>query len=413
MRKKFSLKSKFRWLYPGMKIKRWIFFSCFGIFLIIFSSAQFFFSPFVLVKIIDISIGLLGVIFLFLGIKRIIDSFIAIFLPNKEKLLLDIIYQKRCLERGPKIVTIGGGHGLTAVLHGLKNYTNNIYAIVTVADSGGSTGRLREQFDIPAPGDIRNCLVALADAEPLMQQLFQFRFEKDSEFSGHSFGNLFITAMTRITGDFEKAIKESSKVLAIRGQVLPSTLKNVSLIAEYQDGSVVEGEARIPKKEVPIKRVYLKPEDSSATPEAIKAIKEADIIIIGPGSLYTSIIPNLLVKEITRVIVRTNVPRVYVCNVMTQHGETDGYTALNHLQAILNHSHPYIIDYCILNISTPPKEVLVKYEEEDSFPVFPDSERIRNLGIKIIEDDIISTTDYVRHNPKRLAEIIINLISKK
>jgi len=412
MRKKFSLKSKFRWLYPGMKVKRWILLSCFGIFLIIFGSAQFFSSPFIL-KVIDVAIGLFGIIFLFLGIKRIISSFVTILLPEKEELLLDIVYQKRYLERGPKIVAIGGGHGLSAVLHGLKNYTNNIYAIVTVADSGGSTGRLREQFDIPAPGDIRNCLVALADAEPLMQQLFQFRFEKDSEFSGHSFGNLFITAMTQITGDFEKAIKESSKVLAIRGQVLPSTLKNVSLIAEYQDGSVVEGEARIPKKKVPIKRVYLKPEDSSATPEAIKAIKEADIIIIGPGSLYTSIIPNLLVKEITRVIVKTNVPRVYVCNVMTQHGETDGYTALNHLQAILNHSHPYIIDCCILNTSTPPKEVLAKYEEEDSFPVFPDSERIKNLGIKIIEDDIISTTDYVRHNPKRLAEIIINLISKK
>lgn len=413
MRKRFNFKEKLRWLYPGMKVKRWILLCAFGIFLIIFGSAQFVTSHLFQIKILVLFILLLGIISLILGIKKMLESFIALFLPRKEKLLLDIVYQKRYLERGPKIVVLGGGTGLSTLLYGLKEYTNNLTAIVTVADSGGSSGRIREQFDILPPGDIRNCLIALADAPSLMQDLFQFRFSEDSELKGHNFGNLFITVMTKLTGDFEKAIKESSKVLAIRGQVLPSTLKKITLVAEYQDGSIVEGEDSIPKKKHIIKRVYLKPEDPLPTPEAIKAIEEADAIVIGPGSLYTSIIPNLLVKGITRAIVRSNSPRIYVCNVMTQSGETDGYTGFDHLQALLSHTHPYLVDYCILNTSTPPKEILAKYESESAFPVFPDSERIKNLGIETIEDDVISTTNYVRHNPEKLAKIIIDLIFKR
>jgi uncharacterized cofD-like protein len=219
--------------------------------------------------------------------------------------------------------------------------------------------------------------------------------------------------MTKLTGDFEKAVKESSKVLAIRGQVLPSTLKKVTLVAEYQDGSIVEGEDLIPKKKHLIKRVYLKPQDPLPTPEAIKVIEEAEAIVIGPGSLYTSIIPNLLVKGITRAIVRSNSPRIYVCNVMTQSGETDGYTAFDHIQALLSHTHPYLIDHCILNTSTPPKHILSRYESEGAFPVFADSDKIRNLGIETIEDNIISTTNYVRHNPIKLAKIIMDLIFNK
>jgi len=413
MRRRFNFKEKLRWFYPGMKVKRWILLSTLGVSLIIFGSAQFIFYQLLWIKILDLFIILLGIICLILGIKRMLGSFIAIFLPKREKLLLDIVYQKRCLEKGPKIVVLGGGTGLSTLLSGLKGYTNNLTAIVTVADTGGSSGKIREQFDILPPGDIRNCLVALADAPSLMQDLFQFRFSGNTELAGHNFGNLFITTMTKLTGDFEKAVKESSKVLAIRGQVLPSTLKNVSLTAEYQDGSIVEGEAQIPKRGVPIKRVSLKPEDSPATPDAIKAIQEAETIVIGPGSLYTSIIPNLLVKEITRAIVRSKVPRIYVCNVMTQAGETDGYTAFDHLQTLLFHSHPYLTDYCILNTSTPPKHILAKYESEGAFPVFPDSERIKNLGIEIIEAEIISAANYVRHNPEKLAQIIINLVLKR
>ena len=413
MKRRFNLKEKLRWLYPGMKVKRWILFCVFGIFLVIFGSVRLITSQFPQIRILDVFILLLGITSLILGTKKMVESFITLFLPTKEKLLVDIIYQKRYLERGPKIVVLGGGTGLSTLLCGLKEYTNNLTAIVTVADTGGSSGRIREQFDILPPGDIRNCLIALADASSLMQDLFQFRFSEGSELAGHNFGNLFITVMTKLTGDFEKAIKESSKVLAIRGQVLPATLKKVTLVAEYSDGTVVEGEDRIPKKKCPIKKVYLRPEDPPSTPEAIKAIEEAEAIVIGPGSLYTSIIPNLLVREITRAIVRSRSPRIYVCNVMTQSGETDGYTAFNHLQTLLSHSHSYIIDYCVLNTSIPPKQMLERYESEGAFPVIPDSERIKNLGIETIEGDFISTTNYVRHNSKKLAKIIIDLIFKR
>ena len=292
-----------KWFYPGMRVKRWMLLSVFGILLIVIGSAQFQVETIVFIKILHAITVLSGVSLVMLSIKRILRSFIAVFSPQREGNLLDLMYKKRQLERGPRLVVVGGGTGLSVILSGLKEYTSNITAIVTVADSGGSSGRLREQFDILPPGDIRNCLVALADAPVLMRDLFQFRFDTNSEFHGHSFGNLFITVMTQLTGDFEKAIKESSKVLAIRGQVIPSTLNNVSLVAKYKDGSITEGEDQIPKVHKPIESVDLKPGDSLPTPEAIKAIEEAQIIILGPGSLYTSIIPNLLIKEITKGLV--------------------------------------------------------------------------------------------------------------
>ena len=286
---------------------------------------------------------LLGIIILIMGIKRLMQAFIAAIMPaSRENELVDILYQRKQLSRGPKIVSVGGGTGLATLLTGLKEYTSNITAIVTVADDGGSSGRLRQQFDILPPGDIRNCLVALADASTMMRDLFQFRFEKGSDLAGHNFGNLFITVMTRLTGDFEKAIRETSKVLALRGQVIPSTLNNVVLVAEHKDGSVTEGEDKIPKANKPIDKVFLRPAGSEATPEALRAIREADLIVLGPGSLYTSIIPNLLIKEITGAIAASRAMKVYVCNVMTQPGETDGYTASNHIKALIEHSHPRV-----------------------------------------------------------------------
>jgi uncharacterized cofD-like protein len=259
------------------------------------------------------------------------------------------------------------------------------------------------------PGDIRNCLVALADAPTLMRDLFQFRFDKSSDLGEHNFGNLFITVMTKLTGDFEKAIKESSRVLAIRGEVIPSTLDKVSLVAEYKDGTKTEGEASIPQKHTPIKKVYLKPQDSQGTPDAMRAIQEADVIVLGPGSLYTSIIPNLLVKDITEAIVQAKAKKVYVCNVMTQFGETDGYSAFDHVKNLIEHSHPKIINYCIVNSARVPEELLVKYRQENSYPVRADAERIRKIGYRVIEDNIITTTDFVRHDSQRLSRIIIKL----
>jgi len=402
----------FKWLYPGMRVKRWILLSAFGVLLVVFGSARFEPEPLMIVKVLYGIVVASGVILLVLGIKRMLRSFLMIFLPHRDTAFIDLMYKKRQLERGPRIVTVGGGTGLSVILSGLKEYTSNITAIVTVADSGGSSGRLREQFDMLPPGDIRNCLVALADAPVLMRDLFQFRFNKNSEFSGHNFGNLFITVMTQLTGDFEKAIKESSKVLAIRGQVIPSTLNNVALVAQYKDGSSIKGEDQIPRHNIPIEKVCLEPENPAPAEEAIKAINEAQIIILGPGSLYTSVIPNLLIKEITDAVVASDAIKIYVCNIMTQYGETDNYTACDHLDAIIKHSHPKILDYCIVNSSHLPQELIDRYRQEKSYPIVIDSRRMRALGYRVIEDEIVTTQDYIRHDPAKLAKIILGLIEE-
>jgi len=404
----------FKWLYPGIGIKRWIGLSAFGVILLVVASSRLRTEEFWIVQVLYLIVLVSGIIILILGIKRLLSSYIAAFMPtSKADDAVDILYQRKQLSRGPKVVTVGGGTGLSVLLRGIKEYTSNITAIVTVADSGGSSGRLRQQFDILPPGDIRNCLVALADAPTLMRDLFQFRFDKSSELSGHSFGNLFITAMTRLTGDFEKAVKETSKVLALRGQVIPSTLNNVMLVAEHKDGSITEGEDQIPKAHRPINKVSLKPDQSAATPEAIRAIREAQIIVLGPGSLYTSIIPNLLIREITDAIVAANAIKVYVCNVMTQPGESDGYKASDHIRALINHSHPRLIDYCIVNIGEIPSEILKRYQQENSFSVINDRRNIENMGYRAIEDDIVITEgDVVRHDPMKLAKIIFGFIEE-
>lgn len=404
----------FKWLYPGIGIKRWVGLSAFGVILLIVGAGHLRNEEYWAIKFLDVVIIISGIIILILGIKRMMRSFIAAFVPSsKGTEIVDILYQKRQLGRGPKIVTIGGGTGLSVLLTGLKEYTSNISAIVTVADDGGSSGRIRQEFDILPPGDIRNCLVALADAPVLMRDLFQFRFDTTSDLSGHSFGNLFITVMTRLTGDFEKAVKETSKVLALRGQVIPSTLDKVVLVARHPDGSTTVGEEKIPKANRPINRVCLNPASIQATPDAIKAILEARIIVLGPGSLYTSIIPNLLIKEITEAIISSGAVKIYVCNVMTQPGETDGLSASEHMNALIEHSHPRIIDYCIINSGGPPQEILRRYERENSYPVLNDRAKIEGMGYRVIEDDFgIIEENMIRHDPKKLAKIILGLIEE-
>lgn len=401
----------FKWLYPGMWIKRWILLAGFGIILISMGFVTVILEQNPRNKTFAGIIIISGILAVITGVKRIIKSFITILLPWREDELVDKIYQKRILDRGPKIVVIGGGTGLSTLLHGLKEYTSNITAIVTVADDGGSSGRLRQDFDILPPGDIRNCLVALADAEPLMGKLFQFRFGEGTEFSGHSFGNLFITAMTKVTGDFDAAIKESSKVLAIRGNVVPSTLDKVTLTAEHADGSQTVGESQIPKAASPVKRIHLKPVNCKPTEEALDAIRKADAIILGPGSLYTSIMPNLLVGRIYQEIASSRAIKIYACNVMTQKGETGDYKASDHLKAIIEHTTSGIVDYCIVNTAKIPEEMLKKYKEEESYPVVPDSEALKKMKCKVVEAHIINTEDYVRHDPVKLAKIIIDMVT--
>ena len=405
----------FKWLYPGIGVKRWIGLSAFGVALLVLGTAHLRTEEYWIIQILDAVVLLSGIIILILGIKMMMRSFIAAFMlsSSRDAELVDILYQKKHLSRGPRIVTIGGGTGLSVLLTGLKEYTSNITAIVTVADDGGSSGRLRQQFDILPPGDIRNCLVALADAPTLMQDLFQFRFEKNSELSGHSFGNLFITVMTRLTGDFEKAIKETSKVLALRGQVIPSTLNNVVLLAQHTDGSTTVGEDKIPKTHRPINRVLLEQAEPQATPDAVKAIQEAQLIVLGPGSLYTSILPNLLIKELTEAIASSGAIKAYVCNVMTQPGETDGYSASDHIKALISHSHPRVLDYCIVNTGEVPQGVLQRYAQENSYLVVNDRKKIENMGYRVIEDDCsIIEGDVIRHDPVKLAKIILGLIEE-
>ncbi len=409
-----KIKDILKWFYPGIGIKRWIGLGAFGVILLIIGSSYLRTEEYWAIQTLDTVVVISGIIILILGIKRLTRSFLGAFIPvSKGNELVDILYQRKQLGRGPKIVTVGGGTGLSVLLSGLKEYTSNISAIVTVADDGGSSGRLRQQFDILPPGDIRNCLVALADAPALMRDLFQFRFDQSSELAGHSFGNLFITVMTRLTGDFEKAIKETSKVLALRGQVIPSTLNNVILVAQHKDGSITEGEDKIPKAHIPINRVSLSPNTPQATPDAIKAIEEAQMIILGPGSLYTSIIPNLLIKEITDAIVASGAIKVYVCNVMTQPGETDSYGASDHIKALTAHSHPRILDYSIVNTGEIPQTILQRYAQQNSYIVINDRKKIENMGYRVIEDDFGTIKqDVVRHDSVKLAKIILGLLEE-
>jgi uncharacterized cofD-like protein len=311
----------------------------------------------------------------------------------------------------PRIVIIGGGTGLPVLLRGLKQYPVDITAIVTVADDGGSSGRLRDDLQIPPPGDIRNVLAALSDVEPLVEEMFQHRFKTSNELSGHSLGNLILAAMTSITGNFVHAIQEMSKVLNVRGKVLPAANQSVVLHAEMEDGTVVSGESKIPYSGKKIKRVFLTPEVITPLPESIQAIRQADLIIIGPGSLYTSILPNLLVPRLGEEICRSQAKKVYICNLMTQAGETHGYTASDHIEAIYNHLTCAFMDTILVNNKEIPKDIQLRYNEELADPVNYDLERIIELGLEVVHADIaVQENGALRHDPKKVAKILYNLL---
>ncbi len=398
----------FKWLYPGMRVKRWVFLCCFGI---ILCSMGFVLTVMEVQKTTGSLIVLLGVGIVAISIRKIIKSVVTVLLPQRENELVNIIYQKRYLERGPKIVAIGGGSGLAVLLHGLKQFTSNITAVVTVADDGGSSGRLRSQFNMPPPGDIRNCLVALADAEPMMSDLFQFRFQESGELEGHNFGNLFILAMLKVTGDFEKAIKESSKILAIRGRVVPSTLKRVSLMAQHKDGTQTQGESNISKVQSPIEKLYLMPEGCGATEDALQAVQNADAIVIGPGSLYTSILPNLLIEDLAAAMASTSAPKIYICNIMTQPHETDHFSVFGHVNTIVEHTRPDVLSHVLVNNGKISQNLLKKYALQEAFPVEHDFARVRSLGYEVVEANIVSYVDTIRHNSRRVSKIILDIIN--
>ena len=308
------------------------------------------------------------------------------------------------MKRNVKIVGIGGGTGLSTLLEGLKYWTKDITAIVTVTDDGGSSGRLRKDFNILPPGDIRNCIVSLAEPNSLISELFQYRFKGKSDLSGHSFGNLFITAMTEITGSFAKGILEASHVLAIKGKVLPSTLENVVLGAKFTDGTQVLGQTKIVAYSNPIEKVFLVPDNPPAYTGVLKTFKEADIIILGPGSLFSSIIPNLLVKGVAQSIKKSKARKIYICNIMTQPGETDNFKVTDHLIAV----EKYLgcnIDYLIINSGKIAENLIKKHVRKNSFVVVDDSNKLIDRS-RIIREDIVSNKDHVRHDPEKISRVI-------
>jgi uncharacterized cofD-like protein len=412
-------------LYPGMHIKRWLLLLLAGLVATSLGFAYIFVhlyrtQPFpeivavLTLQFIDRPIR--GALFLAVGgaavvtaLLRLNQSLLDAFVPAGRSNIVDTIYNYRSRQRGPRIVAIGGGTGLSRLLRGLKDYTSNITAVVTVADDGGSSGRLRRELGVLPPGDIRNCIVALADVEPLMERLFQYRFSKGSGLDGHSFGNLFIVAMQAVTGSFEQAIQESSRVLAVRGQVLPSTLENVVLCAELADREQVEGESRISESRVPIKRVFLKPENPSPHPQVIRAILEADMVVVGPGSLYTSVLPNLLVPGIARALMASRALKVYVCNVATQQGETDGFSVSDHLAALERHIDGSPFHFVVANSCLTLAE-----SEATANLVRPDPALIDGAkGPQVVLADVIDLDTPVRHDPQKLARVLMRLYYEK
>lgn len=311
--------------------------------------------------------------------------------------------------RKPRIVSIGGGTGLSTLLRGLKKFNIDLSVIVTVTDDGGSSGRLREELRVLPPGDIRNCMIALSEDEHLMSHLFRFRFNSEGGLHNHSFGNLFLTAMAGVTGDFAVAVRLTSEVLAIKGVIYPSTNSNVQLRAELEDGTWIDGETRITAQRKRIRRVQLNPAHARPLPDALEAIAAADVITIGPGSLYTSIIPNMLLQEVLLAVRESRGMKIYIQNIMTQPGETDGYSAADHVQALAEHCDGIPFPTVLLNDSVPSPEMLKLYEAEHASFVEIDRERLRGLGLNIVERQLLAEDGKIRHDPDRLARAVLEV----
>lgn len=318
---------------------------------------------------------------------------------------------------GPRIAVIGGGHGLSNMLRGLKQYTENLSAIVTVADDGGGSGMLRQDLGMPPPGDIRNCLEALANTEPVISELMRYRFTEGT-LAGQSFGNLFLAALNGISPSFDAAVRRMSEVLAVTGRVLPVTTADVQLEAEFENGATVVGESKIfyckKQEDCRIRQVRLIPGRPKALPEALDALRRAEMIVLGPGSLYTSVIPNLLVDGVVETIQASGALKVYVSNIMTQEGETEGYTLSDHIAALFHHSAPGLLELCLSNSSPIPREVAAHYAEEGAEPLRSDADECAALGVEVVSRPIATVVDgYVRHDPLHLARELILLHAER
>jgi len=426
-RKKFM--ETFKWLYPNLGIKRYYLLAVLGTFLVAgglavisygetlgYLEEQFREIVYMLTGKDAISVVPAGILIIILGLgtmyialKKMLKSIITVLLPGNEDTVVDVMYSRRQLRRGPKIVVVGGGTGLSSLLKGLKEYTSNLTAIVTVGDDGGSSGRLRRELGILPPGDVRNCLVALAEKEEIMKDLFSYRFEHGT-LAGHSLGNLFLAGLAGRFGDFQEGIEHVGKVFALRGEVYPSTLSPVTLEACFEDGRSINGETAIRTTYGKIKHLKISPQNCNPLPGAIKAIEEADLIVLGPGSLYTSVIPNLLVKGIRDKIAEVKAPCVYVCNIMTEAGETDNFTVADHLRVIIEHGGRDLVDVVLASQENIQAEVLNRYLSEGAIAVEGDREIVENLGVGYQESSFYTGGDVVRHNPDKLAKELIRLL---
>ena len=399
-----------RLLHPGVGIKRWAAIAAAGVAVTSLGFAFFIrkifglqfpdFLPWYFEGFLLLGIGAAVILASMYGLYRTLSPLLLSSQPIED--LANTIYNRRSRGRGPKIVAIGGGTGLSVLLRGLRHHTDNLTAVITVADDGGSSGRLREELGVPPPGDFRNCLVAMSEAESVLTDLFQYRFEHGNGLKGHSFGNLFIVAMSEITNSFEQALAESSRVLAVHGRVLPATLANLKLRARFTDGKVVYGESHIAERRGEIERLFIDPVDAQASPMAIQAIEEAELVVIGPGSLYTSILPNLLVKGITEALRASRAPRVYVCNVATEIGETQGYAVAEHLATLQRHTFATIADFVIAN--DKPRQLGPRFEGQ---PVVSDGKGLNHAELVLAE---LTDPDHpVRHDSEKLAEAVIDV----
>ncbi len=415
-----SRTSWLRWLRPGLEVKRWILLLAISILIIDLAVAYFLkdvyqhapwpaWTSYVTLQFLSHTQR--GTVFLVLGFALLVFSIFKLqrsvlgpFVPGGERSVAEVIYAFRTRSRGPRVVAIGGGTGMSSLLRGLKEYTANLAAIVTVADDGGSSGRLREEYRILPPGDFRQCLVALADAEPLMKQLFNHRFENGS-LDGHSFGNLFIMAMSEVTGNFEHALRASGRVLAVRGAIIPSTLHDVTLVASV-NGAMVEGESKIPMQDGPISRVFLRPDNAVLNPEAALALMNAEVIVVGPGSLYTSILPNLLVPGMVGAIKGSPALKVFVCNVASQHGETDGYNVLDYLRVLREHTGEDLFDFALVNsnLSHLPTggQSQVVFDVTEVQREFPQ--------IRFIASDVVNVRIPSHHDPEKLSRVLMKRV---
>ncbi len=418
-----------RWLTPGLGLKRWALFIFLGMTILALGLGLFLRDLYGssgypdIIRLLALQdlprwlratiFGSIGFVLILFGFYKMSQTMVYAFLPQApgHREVANILHNAHRRRRGPKVVTIGGGTGMSVLLRGLKAYTDNITAIVTVADDGGSSGRLRRSLGVLPPGDFRNCIAALGNDEALTTQLFQYRFakgEQNSGLEGHSFGNLFIIAMAAVTGSFERALAESGKVLTIRGEILPSTLADVTLFADVTTAAGAEqvrGESAIPETNAPIERVYLEPDKPAAYPGAIRAILEADLIILGPGSLFTSLLPNLLVPDIREAIEASQALKVYVCNVATQAGETENFTLHDHIQALEKHVGPSLFSHVLVNNNLPSGQSETKPVTKVPNLVIPHIPS--KMGYRLVKADLINEDTPWRHDSAKLAKNLI------